>query len=105
MTFESLLRVLCTKLKTKVITLLKAGTPEQAMILNPVLIKGKILGKIVLSVAATLCKSLFSPRLLLGSSSFVLFVFLLSLQCLVMAQALKFLLKALYGKKVTAETA
>ena len=35
-TFKSLLRVLCTKLKTKVITLLKAGTPEQAMILNPV---------------------------------------------------------------------
>ena len=41
--------------------------------------------KIVLSVGAALCKSFFGPRLVLGFSSFVLFVFLLSLQCLCIA--------------------
>ena len=48
-------------------------------------------GKIVLSVGAALRKSFSCPRLVLGLSSFVLFVFLLSLQCLcdalVMSQA------------------
>ena len=51
----------------------------------------KIIGKVVLSVGAALRKSFFCPRLVLGLSSFVLFVFLLSLQCLcitlVMSQA------------------
>ena len=42
----------------------------------------KIIGKVVLSVGAALCKSFFCPRLVLGLSSLVLFVFLLSLQCL-----------------------
>ena len=50
-----------------------------------------LFGKVVLSVGAALCKSFFCPRLVLGLSSFVLFVFLLSLQCLcnalVMSQA------------------
>ena len=40
----------------------------------------KIIGKVVLSVGAALCKSFFCPRLVLGLSSFVIFVFLLSLQ-------------------------
>ena len=48
-------------------------------------------GKIVLSVGAALRNSYSCPRLALGLSSFVLFVFLLSLQCLcdalVMSQA------------------
>ena len=48
-------------------------------------------GKVVLSVGAALRMSFFCPRLVLGLSSFVLFVFLLSLQCLcdapVMSQA------------------
>ena len=39
------------------------------------------LGKVVLPVGAALHKSFFCPRLVLGLSSFVLFVFLLSLQC------------------------
>ena len=40
------------------------------------------MGKVVLSVGAALFKSFFYPRLVLGLSSLVLFLFLLSLQCL-----------------------
>ena len=40
-----------------------------------------LFGKVVLSVCAALRESFFCPRVVLGLSSFVLSVFLLSLQC------------------------